>query len=151
MVFAGYSSFLHHLQLGSHGLATIKQKKIKLLISDGPKEELAAAPDLYKLMETLEGGESDLETEGQPPSLFTRPEHVPNYRKISQLKLQMEEEEIEGYVEDFEKTIHDDVLMIGSISLDEVQVIIKPTHLRITSSDNNIIIIIGIYIAHFHS
>ena len=135
MVFAGYSNFLHHLQLGSHGLATIEQNIFKFLIQDGPQPD-DAAPDLYKLMETLEGGESDLETEGQPPSLFTRPEHVPNYRKISQLKLQMEEEEIEGYVEDFEKTIHDDVLMIGSISLDEVQVIIKPTHL-ITFSKNS--------------
>ena len=40
-------------------------------------------PDLQNLMQTLETGDTDLETRRQPPSLFARPEHIPNYEKIS--------------------------------------------------------------------
>ncbi|XP_038052469.1 uncharacterized protein LOC119725181 [Patiria miniata] len=78
-------------------------------------------PDLYKLMNTLDGGESDLEAEAPPPSFFQRPEHEPNYKKISVLRQEMEEEEIDPYISQFDDTIKDDVLMIGNISLEEVQ------------------------------
>lgn len=87
-----------------------------------PPERDDTLPDLYRLMDTLEGGDSDLESSVQPPNLFTRPEHVPNYKKISELKLQLEEENIEEYVQEFDETVEDDMLMIGSISLEEVQV-----------------------------
>lgn len=40
-------------------------------------------PDLYRLMDSLEEGETDLVTKRDPPALFTREEHVPKYEKIS--------------------------------------------------------------------
>ena len=76
-------------------------------------------------METLDGGESDLEADVEPPSFFQRPEHEPNYKKISNLRQEIEEEEIDPYISQFDDTIKDDVLMIGNISLEEVQV---PNH-----------------------
>ena len=82
-------------------------------------------PDLYRLMDALETGKTDLDTVDEPPSLFTRPEHVPNYKKISELKLELEEEDIQPYVENFEDEVRDDVLMIGSIKLEDVQVMIS--------------------------
>ncbi|XP_072021333.1 uncharacterized protein [Amphiura filiformis] len=78
-------------------------------------------PDLTKLMDELDGGESDLEAERAPPELFKRPEHEPNYKTISSLKIEMEEEPIDPYITRFEDDIKDDVLMIGNISLEEVQ------------------------------
>ncbi|XP_013405388.1 uncharacterized protein LOC106170172 [Lingula anatina] len=86
-----------------------------------PPAEDHTLPDLYRLMDTLEGGDSDLETSQRPPALFTRPEHVPNYQKISELRLAMEEEDIQEYVEGFETDVRDEVLMIGNISLEEIQ------------------------------
>ena len=74
-------------------------------------------------MDTLDGGESDLEAERAPPELFKRPEHEPNYKTISSLKLEMEEEPIDPYIVRFEDDVKEDVLMIGNISLEEVQVI----------------------------
>ena len=73
-------------------------------------------------MASLEDGGSDLESQRAPPSLFTQPEHVPRYKKISELKLRLEEEDIAPYVDDFEEGIKDDVLMIGAITLEDVQV-----------------------------
>ncbi len=87
-----------------------------------PPEKDDTLPDLYHLMDTLEDGQTDLEVESEPPSLFTRPEHVPNFKKISELKLELEEDDIGPYVEEFDEGVKDDVLMIGSISLEEVQV-----------------------------
>ncbi|KAL5014640.1 hypothetical protein ScPMuIL_008910 [Solemya velum] len=87
-----------------------------------PPPEYNALPDLYRLMETLEGGDTELESKlRHPPALFTRPEHVPNYSKISELRMAMEEASIEPYVDTFEEGVQDDVVMLGSISLDEVQ------------------------------
>ena len=70
----------------------------------------------------MDGGESDLEAEREPPDLFRRPEQEPNYKNISSLKLELEEEPIDPYIERFEDDVRDDVLMIGNISLEEVQV-----------------------------
>ncbi len=87
-----------------------------------PPDRDDTLPDLYRLMDSLEDGKTDLEVDSEPPSLFTRPEHVPNYKKITDLKLELEEEDIGPYMEEFDEGVKDDLLMIGSISLDEVQV-----------------------------
>ncbi|XP_072175940.1 uncharacterized protein [Diadema setosum] len=78
-------------------------------------------PNLENLMGTLEEGDSELHTEREPPTLFNRPEHEPSYRQISHLRQEMEEEPIDPYIDRFEDNIRDDVLMIGNISLEEVQ------------------------------
>ncbi|CAH1247647.1 OFCC1 [Branchiostoma lanceolatum] len=86
-----------------------------------PPQFDSTLPDIYQLMDTLEGGESDLEADHEPPSLFSRPEHARTYRKITELKVQMEEEPIPAYIDEFEKDVEDDMLHIASISLEEVQ------------------------------
>ncbi|KAJ8020621.1 hypothetical protein HOLleu_40259 [Holothuria leucospilota] len=78
-------------------------------------------PNLDALLDTLDGGESDLETETEPPHLFQRPEQEPNYQEISNLRSTLEAESIDPYVDRFDDSIRDEVLMIGNISLEEVQ------------------------------
>ncbi|PIK53786.1 hypothetical protein BSL78_09280 [Apostichopus japonicus] len=84
-----------------------------------PKSE--ELPNLVNLLDTLDGGESDLETETEPPHLFLRPEQEPNYREISHLETTLKDELIDPYVDRFDDSIQDEVLMIGNISLEEVQ------------------------------
>ncbi|XP_071854026.1 uncharacterized protein [Apostichopus japonicus] len=84
-----------------------------------PKSE--ELPNLVNLLDTLDGGESDLETETEPPHLFLRPEQEPNYREISNLETTLKDELIDPYVDRFDDSIQDEVLMIGNISLEEVQ------------------------------
>ncbi|XP_022101493.1 uncharacterized protein LOC110985071 [Acanthaster planci] len=114
------------LDLGSRDFDNIDPREMGIdYLSDEEYQyeppERSDLPDLYKLMNTLDGGESDLEAEAPPPSFFQRPEHEPNYKKISVLRQEMEEEEIDPYISQFDDTIRDDVLMIGNISLEEVQ------------------------------
>ncbi|KAL3889356.1 hypothetical protein ACJMK2_001700 [Sinanodonta woodiana] len=85
-------------------------------------------PDLYRLLDSLETGEGDLDAQRQPPSLFTRPEHIPSYEKITELRQRMETEEMSPYLEHFEEGIKEDVVMLGHIKLDEVQE--EEKHLR---------------------
>lgn len=40
-------------------------------------------PDLFRLLESLEEGETELVTKRDPPPLFLREEHVPKYERIS--------------------------------------------------------------------
>ena len=87
-----------------------------------PPDRDETLPDLYRLMASLEDGQTDLDTQHDPPSLFMRPEHVSKYKQITDLRMQLEEEDIGDYVGEFEDGVRDDVLMIGSIALDEVQV-----------------------------
>ncbi|KAL8561388.1 hypothetical protein ACOMHN_063315 [Nucella lapillus] len=101
--------------------------------------------DLQNLLRTLEEGTSDLDARQQPPSLFARSEHVPNYEKISdplawatdalsipwrgilgyekisELRQELETEEVAGYLSEFEREVEPDVVMLGAISLQEVQ------------------------------
>lgn len=92
-----------------------------------PPQQTSTLPDLFRLLESMEG-DGDLNTEQQPPSLFARPEHVTTYQKISELRLQMEEEEMSPYLDHFEAGVKDDVVMLGSISLEDVQE--EEKHLR---------------------
>ncbi|KAH3752765.1 hypothetical protein DPMN_187391, partial [Dreissena polymorpha] len=78
-------------------------------------------PDLYRLLDTLEKDEGDLSDLRQPPSLFSRPEHVDKYQKITKLRLEMEEQEMAPYLHQFEEGVRDDLLMVGNVSLEDVQ------------------------------
>lgn len=68
----------------------------------------------------LTDGES--ETDEEPPKLFSRQEHEERYGKIAQLKTEIQDDDVEPYLEQFFDAVTDDVLQIGSISLEEVQV-----------------------------
>ena len=96
---------------------------LHLTSSSEPPARDEALPDLQRLLGDLESGGGD--GGGHlvaPPSLFTRPEHVASYEQITELKLQMEEAQIDDYLSQFEAGVRDDVLMIGSIRLEDIQV-----------------------------
>nr|XP_002734565.1 PREDICTED: uncharacterized protein LOC100373469 [Saccoglossus kowalevskii] len=78
-------------------------------------------PDLYKLIDSLEKGDTELEVDREPPLLFAKPEHEPQYKKIKELTLEMEDEEIDAYVTDFDTDIKDQAVMIADVSLEEIQ------------------------------
>jgi len=85
-----------------------------------PKNE--DLPDLDMLMGTLEGGESELETTASPPPLVLPEEKHAKQRRIEELKQGLANEPIDLYDEDFEKRMEEEILMIGNISLEMVQV-----------------------------
>lgn len=73
-------------------------------------------------MGTLEGGESELETTASPPPLVLPEEKHAKQRRIEELKQGLANEPIDLYDEDFEKRMEEEILMIGNISLEMVQV-----------------------------
>jgi len=87
-----------------------------------PKNE--DLPDLDMLMGTLEGGESELETTASPPPLVLPEEKHAKQRRIEELKQGLANEPIDLYDEDFEKRMEEEILMIGNISLEMVQVLL---------------------------
>ncbi|EDV22569.1 uncharacterized protein TRIADDRAFT_58934 [Trichoplax adhaerens] len=86
-----------------------------------PPENNPEVMNLDKLMGAIESGETELESTAEPPTLFARPELQENYKKISELKTKLIDEEFEPYVDNFEREVQDDVLMIGKVSLEEIQ------------------------------
>ncbi|KAK2169280.1 hypothetical protein NP493_1197g00020 [Ridgeia piscesae] len=86
-----------------------------------PPDRDGYLPDLNKLLATLDEGEAPAEEPDITPSLFAHPDQVTKFKKISDLKMEMEQTDIDNYVEKFETGVKDDVLLIGDISLEEVQ------------------------------
>ena len=76
------------------------------------------------LMGTLDGGESELETTALPPPLILPEEKHAKQRRIEELKQGIANDPIDLYDEEFEKRMEDEILMIGNISLEMVQVYI---------------------------
>ncbi|KAK7489378.1 hypothetical protein BaRGS_00019322 [Batillaria attramentaria] len=109
--------FIDAEEAKNYGIEIPEEEEFKLEL---PKKD-DNLPDLHNLLQTLEEGDTDLEVRREPPSLFARPEHVSNYEKISELRLEIEKEELAAYLADFERDVQDDVVMLGSISLEEVQ------------------------------
>lgn len=93
--------------------------QISSIIAPPKNEDLY---DLDMLMGTLDGGESELETTASPPPLILPEEKHAKQRRIDELKQGLANEPIELYDEEFEKRMEDEVLMIGNISLEMVQV-----------------------------
>ena len=79
-------------------------------------------PDLDMLMGTLDGGESELETTAAPPPLILPEEKHAKQRRIDELKQGLANEPIDDYDDEFEKRMEEEILMIGNISLEMVQV-----------------------------
>ena len=95
------------------------------LLAPPPNDDL---PDLDDLLGTLDSGETQLETSSLPPPLLEPDEQKEKQRQVQELKVGLAEEPIGAYVDDFEKRMEDEILMIGNISLEEVQVIIQGGH-----------------------
>ena len=85
-----------------------------------PKNE--DLPDLDMLMGTLDGGETELETSASPPPLILPEEKHAKQRRVDELKQGLANEPIDLYDEEFEKRMEEEILMIGNISLEMVQV-----------------------------
>lgn len=74
------------------------------------------------LLDELEDGQSDLDSDIPPPPLFSRPEHRLHREKIDDLKMQISEPRPLGdYLDEFDQDVKEDVLMIGNISLEDIQ------------------------------
>lgn len=76
-------------------------------------------------MGTLDGGESELETTASPPPLILPKERQAKQRRVEELKQGVANESIDLYDDDFEKRMEEEILMIGNISLEMVQVQMK--------------------------
>ncbi|XP_067943495.1 uncharacterized protein [Watersipora subatra] len=87
----------------------------------GKAEDFDDLPDLYRYLEALESAETDLDDHQKPPDLFNQPEHKHNVNNIKLLKYEVEEGHVQSYVEDFETKAKDEVLVVGDISLEEIQ------------------------------
>lgn len=55
-------------------------------------------------------------------NIFDSEKQKAKYEYIDELKSQMVDSSVEKYVESFHRSIEDEILMIGSISLEHVQV-----------------------------
>ncbi|XP_035825164.1 uncharacterized protein LOC101851493 [Aplysia californica] len=78
-------------------------------------------PDLLNLLDTIKVDSDDIEVIKREAKEMFNPEKVAVMEKIDELRLQIEEEELKSYLLDFEEGVRDDVVMVGSISLEEVQ------------------------------
>ena len=63
-------------------------------------------------------------------NLFDSEKQKAKYQYIDELKLQMADSNVEKYVEDFHQDVEDEILMIGSITLEDVQV--RSSHTELT-------------------
>lgn len=76
-------------------------------------------PDIYALLESLEEDKVNLLNS---QNLFESEKQKAKYEYIDELKLQMADSTVEKYVDDFHQNVEDEILMIGSITLEDVQV-----------------------------
>jgi hypothetical protein len=76
-------------------------------------------PDIYALLESLE---EDKVTLLNSQNIFDSEKQKAKYQYIDELKLQMADSTVEKYVDDFHQNVQDEILMIGSITLEDVQV-----------------------------
>ena len=79
-------------------------------------------PELYEYLGSLDNGDTELESKHIPPPLFENENQHHMHRDIDRTKLSLAEEEIEDYLDEFERQVEEEVLMIGNIGLNEVQV-----------------------------
>jgi hypothetical protein len=75
-------------------------------------------PDIYALLESLEEDKVTLNSQ----NIFDSEKQQAKYQYIDELKLQMADSTVEKYVDDFHQNVQDEILMIGSITLEDVQV-----------------------------
>ncbi|XP_028404973.1 uncharacterized protein LOC114527499 isoform X2 [Dendronephthya gigantea] len=90
----------------------------------GPERE-KDLPDIYALLESFEEDKVNLLNSR---NLFDSEKQKAKYQYIDELKLQMADSTVEKYVEDFHQDVEDEILMIGSITLEDVQE--EERHLR---------------------
>lgn len=73
-------------------------------------------------MKALQTADTDLDGPHEPPSLFTQAEHKHNFKNISLLTYEVKEDQVQDYLKEFDDQIEDDVLHVGKITVEEIQV-----------------------------
>ncbi|KAK3732447.1 hypothetical protein RRG08_037451 [Elysia crispata] len=90
--------------------------------SVAPPSGQESAPDMLQLLETLRQEHEDIQViKEHAANLGTQQDKAGIYKKIDDLRVQIEEEELQSYLADFEAGVKDEVVLLGSISLEEVQ------------------------------
>jgi len=87
-----------------------------------PVRDAKDLPDLYRYLEALNTAESDLDGPHEPPQLFSQPQHKHSRNNIQLLTYEADEERVQEYVSEFEAAAADEILTVGKISLEEIQV-----------------------------
>lgn len=93
--------------------------EIYLFIVPPTNEDL---PDLYEVMGSLDTDEIQLNLKTSPPSIMDSDQQKIHQKQVLELKQGLAEEEIKVYLDEFEKQVEQEILMIGNISLEDVQV-----------------------------
>ena len=78
-------------------------------------------PDLYEVMDSLETDDIHLNLKTSPPPLFENEEQEHMHKRVNELKQGLAEEEIQMYLDEFEQKVEEEILMIGTVSLEDVQ------------------------------
>lgn len=77
---------------------------------------------MYNAMEGLDTDGIELNMKTSPPSILDNEQQRRYQQQVHDLKQGLAEEEIKVYLDEFEQRVEEEILMIGNISLDDVQV-----------------------------
>ena len=73
-------------------------------------------------MDSLDSEDIRLNLKTAPPNMFENEEQKIFQKHVQDLKQGLAEEEIRVYLDEFEERVEQEILMIGNISLEDVQV-----------------------------
>ena len=79
-------------------------------------------PDPYETIDTLDTDDIELNQKTSPHSILESDQQSIYNKQVQNLKQGLAAEEIMVYLDDFEEQVKQEILMIGNISLGEVQV-----------------------------
>ena len=79
-------------------------------------------PSLDGFADDLENEKSGLGTKKPPPSLYDNLQQKEMHKYVDELRQGMADEEIASYLAEFERKIEEEIIEIGDISLEDVQV-----------------------------
>ena len=84
-------------------------------------------PSISNFEDGLENEESGLGTHKPPPLLYENLQQKEMHKYVDELRQSVADEEIAAYLIEFEKKVEEEIIEIGDISLEDVQVSIIPS------------------------
>ena len=79
-------------------------------------------PSISKFDDSLEDEDSGLGTEKPPPLLYDNVQQKEMHKYVDELKQSVADEEIAAYLQEFERKIEEEIIEVGDISVEDVQV-----------------------------
>ncbi len=73
-------------------------------------------------MESVESADSGLGSKTSLPSLYESSQQKEMHKYVVELRQKMADEEINAYLDEFERKVEEEIIKIGDISLEDVQV-----------------------------